>query len=110
MHRNVFRRILSREGLSILASPAILAIALAIVPLSIPTVAHAALELTPYGGYVWWDDETLIKDSAHYGGKLGYYFGPIGIEGNIGFSPADVDTLTLGGSDNDVHILNYSGN
>src|SRR5262245_66663289 len=100
MHRNMFR--------PLLATRAALIIALAAIPLFIPTAGQASLELTPYAGYAWWDDETLIKDGAHYGGKQGLYFGSIGIEGNLGFSPADVDTVTFNG-DNDVHILNYSG-
>ena len=82
---------------------------LAVVPFLSPRPAHAGVWLTPYAGYSWWDDELLIKDAVHYGGKLGVYFGHLGIEGNIGFTPGDVDTLVLGGSDNDVHILNYSG-
>jgi len=102
-----FRR-MRRRGISLLAAtPALLLLALA-QNLSLPASADAAVWLTPYAGYSWWDDETLLKDNVHYGGKLGVFFGRVGIEGNFGFTPGDLDTNTIG-NENNVHIFNYSG-
>jgi len=81
---------------------------LAVVPFLAARPAAAGVWLTPYAGYSWWDNELHLKDNVHYGGKLGVYFGHFGIEGNFGFTPGDLDTVTVGG-DNNVHILNYSG-
>jgi len=65
----------------------------------------ASVEITPYAGYVWWDSELGLKDELHYGGKLGLYFGLLGIEGNFGYSAAKTDTDPAV----DVTFMNYGG-
>ena len=52
-----------------------------------PRAASAAtVEITPYAGYALWDKDIPVKDCLHFGGKLGAYFGMLGIEGNFGYS------------------------
>ena len=68
-------------------------------------VSAASVEITPYAGYVWWDSELQLEDALHYGGKLGLYFGLLGIEGNFGYSTTNFD-VTDGA---DVTFMNYGG-
>jgi len=67
--------------------------ALLLVAISCVSVAPAAkaevggfhLNITPYGGFATWDQETNVQDKFLYGGRLGLGFGRyIGVEGTWG--------------------------
>src|SRR5436190_188927 len=67
--------------------------ALLMVAISCVSVAPAAkaevggfhLNITPYGGFATWDEETNVQDKFLYGGRLGLGFGRyIGVEGTWG--------------------------
>src|SRR5678815_131347 len=67
--------------------------ALLLVAISCVSVAPAAkaevggfhLNITPYGGFATWDEETNVQDKFLYGGRLGLGFGRyIGVEGTWG--------------------------
>jgi outer membrane protein OmpA-like peptidoglycan-associated protein/opacity protein-like surface antigen len=69
--------------------------ALLMVAISCVSVAPAAkaevggfhLNITPYGGFATWDEETNVQDKFLYGGRLGLGFGRyIGVEGTWGQS------------------------
>ena len=72
--------------------------------LGIPLLGHAqtrdkSFEITPYGGYVIWDDDVLFLEAGPvFGGQLAWFPDRnIGVEGTIGFSPGnDLDTEQLG--------------
>jgi outer membrane protein OmpA-like peptidoglycan-associated protein len=105
-----FRRSRRRGGALHAATPAFLfAFAFALLPMLDPTPARAAVWLTPYAGYSWWDDNLRLQDKMTYGGKLGVFFGKLGVEGNFGFTPGEFDTVAPPGVASDVHIYNYSG-
>ena len=88
-----------------LAAGIVLAFATCFVAGTPGPVSAASVEITPYAGYVWWDSELRLEDALHYGGKLGLYFGLLGIEGNFGYSSTSVD-VTDGA---DVTFMNYGG-
>jgi OOP family OmpA-OmpF porin len=75
-------------------------------PLGAP-IASAGVELTPYAGYTIFDSDLNLKDKPTFGGKLGFYFGHIGIEGNLGYVKTEIDSGPP--ANPDLKILNYSG-
>jgi len=100
-----------RRGFSLIAATPPLLFAIAFLSLSLirPSPARAAVWITPYAGYSWWDNQLRLQDKLTYGGKLGVFFGRFGVEGNFGFTPGEFDTIGVPGANNDVHIYNYTG-
>ena len=102
MDGSIFRR-MRRRGSTLFAAALgwpLFALAL----LSLPATSHAAVWITPYAGYSWWDDPLRLQDKLTYGGKLGIFFGRFGVEGNFGFTPGEFDTVGAPGAANNVHI------
>jgi hypothetical protein len=88
-----------------LAAGITLALVLCFVSATPDRAAAASVEITPYAGYAWWDSDLMLKDTAHYGGKLGLYFGLFGIEGNFGYSSIKTDDVV----EEKAQLMNYGG-
>ena len=78
-----------------------------LAPIGAP-VASAGVELEPYAGYTIFDSDLQLKDKPIFGGRLGFYFGHIGIEGNFGYIKTEIDT-TIPGANLDLKVMNYGG-
>jgi OOP family OmpA-OmpF porin len=60
-----------------------------------------SFEITPFGGYVIWDDDVVFLEAGPiFGGKLAWFpIRNVGVEGTIGFSPGNnVDEEQFGSS------------
>jgi len=88
-----------------LAAGFALAFVMCFVAATPETASAVSVEISPYAGYVWWDSDLQLKDTAHYGGKLGLYFGLLGIEGNFGYS----SVKTEGPLEEKAALMNYGG-
>jgi len=59
-------------------------------------IRGGSIEVTPFGGYNWFQDKQNLKDRPVYGGRLGYNFTPhFGIEGVVEFIKTAVDDKGL---------------
>jgi len=59
-------------------------------------IRGGSIEVTPFGGYNWFQDKQNLKDRPVYGGRLGYNFTPHwGIEGTVEFIKTAVDDKGL---------------
>jgi len=59
-------------------------------------IRGGSIEVTPFGGYNWFQDKQNLKDRPVYGGRLGYNFTPhFGIEGTVEFIKTAVDDKGL---------------
>jgi len=62
-------------------------------------------QLTPFGGYTWYDSEADIKDNAYMGGRLKIRLNSVlGLQGFAGYSPTQFDP---GGGD--VNFRHFGG-
>jgi OOP family OmpA-OmpF porin len=82
------------------ATGLILAAALLSLPAGgVAQTRDKSFEITPFGGYVMWDDDVVFLEAGPiFGGKLAWFpIRNVGVEGTIGFSPGNnIDEEQLG--------------
>src|SRR5262245_48910725 len=85
-----------------------MAIALAAAFLPLSQAGATSFELYPFAGYMLFDNDIQLKDKVGFGGKVGLYFGHLGIEGHYSHISTEADT-TIPGANLDLAFQNYGG-